>query len=288
VGTSIFGNIRGQEQEREYMEYRDKVGRLFHTQIERKTGDPCQVLRALDWTAPLNPDWLKGELLPPLDDIEIVRMVPKAARARLGYQVEIHYERWLAKWDEAMEAWEKKLQDFARGLSKQENPLSLINNPTPELLKIMGPKPWPPRPFIEAAAAGNEWALGLSDVVPRKAQPILEMLKPMLIRTAAERRTSTILDPFAEDFDTDDDDLPPSLRQRPRVHDPLGDDDEDQGSLASFATGQALEEQFNPENVGGGKVTKPAAVAGGKKTTKAKPDDTPKKSARPQHAAAQE
>lgn len=259
MGTSI----RQQQDEREYMEYKDKFGRLYHTQIERKTGDPCQALRPIDWTAPRAPSWFAGYLLPP-EDLDIMTMIPKAARTRLGYQIDIRFDRWLEKWDEAMEGWEKKLQDFARGLTKQMNPIELINNPTPELLKIVGPKPFPPREFIMAAAAGNDWANGLSDKVPGKAQVILDILAPRFLTATGEKKKgggSVIYDPFAGDDDREaDDDLPESIRRRPAIADPL-DDDGPGGSLASFAVGQQLEEQFNPEALGG-KVVAPSVAEG--------------------------
>lgn len=276
MGTSI----RQQQDERMYMEFKDKHNRLYHTQIEKKTGEPCQALRPIDWTAPRNPPWMKGLLLPP-EDLDIMTMVPQAARTRKGYQVEIRYDVWLEKWDSRNEDWDKKLADFARGMTKSQNPVELLRNPTPELLKFVGTRPFPPREFIMAAAAGNEWALGLTDRIPAKAQAILDVLAPIYSISKRERRIGMIYDPFAEDApdgpvrDDDapeEDDLPLSMRQAAAV-DPLG---EDKGSLASFVVGQQLEEQFDPESVGNGKVTKPVDVDGGK----GKPKNDKKKSPR--------
>ena len=189
----------GQEKKRRYEEFRDKHGRIYGANVEIKTGDPCEVLRAVGWKAPMAPDWASGLLMPPMDDFEIVHMVPVRLRARAGFQVEINYVRWLQKWDDAFEAYQKKLHDFAKGMAKGTATLvELVNNPPPELLRIIGRGPLGiPRVFIEAAAAGNPWALGLSDKIPSKAEAILAELKPVV---TGKRKPHIIgVDPFADD-----------------------------------------------------------------------------------------
>lgn len=219
----------GQDKKRAWEEFTDKHGRLYGANIEIKTGMPCEVLRPVAWKAPTTPDWVAGILVPPCDDYEIVKVVPRALRARRGYQIEINYVRWLQKWDEAEEALLKKIHDFAKGMTKSSGlMLELINNPPPELLKLVGTGPRRiPRQFIEAAAAGNQWALGLSDKVPAKAEAVLAMLKPL---TEAKRRLAVIgVDPFADE--DEDEQQPAALADA--VIDPFGEEEERADPTAS-------------------------------------------------------
>lgn len=212
----------GQDKKRRYEEFRDQHGRVYGANVEIKTGDPCETLRAVEWTAPQNPDWYKRKLMPPMDDYEIVKMVPARLRARKGFQIEINYSRWLQKWDDAYEALQRKLHDFAKGMTKSSgNMLELVNNPPPELLKLVGRGPLNvPRVFIEAMAAGNAWALGLSDKVPAKAEALLDELKPVV---TGQRKALVIgYDPLAEE----DEDERPSDVVMDRIIDPFGDEEE--------------------------------------------------------------
>ena len=212
----------GQEKQRRYEEFRDQHGRIYGANVEIKTGDPCETLRAIGWRAPSAPDWAKGILMPPVDDHEIVRMVPARIRARKGYQVEINYVRWLQKWDDALEAYQRKLHDFAKGMTKGSGQmLELIKDPPAELMKLVGRGPLGiPRVFIEAAAAGNPWALGQSDVVPPKAEAVLADLKPII---TGKRKPHIIgFDPLADD----DADAPVNEFIQDQVLDPFGDVEE--------------------------------------------------------------
>lgn len=222
----------------------DKHGRLYEANVEISTGDPCEILRPVGWTAPAGPDWFRGTLTPPLDDHEIVKMVPRLHRARKGYQIEIIYERWLQKWDDADEAYQRKLADYAKGMTKgRVDLLEWMKNPPPELLKEIGNGPRRiPRAFIQAAAAGNAWAVGLSDAVPPKAQLLLDEIQPFV--TARRNRATIGYDPLADDGDEDTG----PARSVEQLADPLG------GELDDLLD---LEEQFDPKATGGKKVPPP-------------------------------
>lgn len=212
----------GQEKQRRYEEFRDKHGRIYRANVEIKTGDPCEILQPVGWKAPSNPDWYKGRLMPPVDDFEIVKMVPARIRARRGYQVEIDYVRWLQKWDDAHENLQRKLHDFAKGMTKSSgNMLQLVENPPPELLKLIGRGPLNvPRVFIEAAAAGNAWALGQSEIIPAKAEALLAELKPVV--TGQRKAMIVGYDPLAED----DEDQPVNELLQDAILDPFGEEEE--------------------------------------------------------------
>src|SRR5262245_27396887 len=119
--------------------FRDQHGRIYFANVELTTGDPCEALHPDGWRAPINPEWAKRLLVPPTDDLEVVKLVPRQLRARKGYSVEINYGRWLEKWDEAHERLQKKILDFAKGMTKGSGQwLALVENPPPELLKLVG------------------------------------------------------------------------------------------------------------------------------------------------------
>lgn len=258
--TSFFGKIKGQEENRRYEEFADKHGRLYGANVEITTGDPCEVLKPCGWTAPLLP-WAKGFLIPP-EDPQILKMVPRRERARRGYSIEIDYKVWLEKWDASMERWQKRLRDYALAMTKGQSQVTafeLMQNPTNELLVEVGPKPFPPREFIVAAAAGNRWALGLAEEIPLKARPILDAIAPAFALRARRPVSDNFEDPFAEDgaeyVDDDEDELEPDLK----LADPLSEEVED------------LEDQFDPEATGGKRV--PVGAGAGK----SKPPTTKKK-----------
>jgi hypothetical protein len=236
--------IKGQEEGRRLEQFTDKFGRVYEANIEISTGDPCENLRPVGWTAPAGPEWCRGMLIPPLDDREVVRMVPRLQRARKGYQVEIDFARWLQKWDDADEAFQKKLADFAHGMAKGSTMvLQLIENPPAELRKIIGNGPRnTPRAFIQAAAAGNKWAIGETETVPPKAQLLLDEIQPLI--TGKRNRTSIGFDPLADD----DADEPGAGVAVGMMADPL--DGELEGLLD-------IEEQFDPKATGGTKVPPP-------------------------------
>src|SRR5881409_1401445 len=110
----MFGSVRGQEEQRRVETFLDQHGREYVANVEVKTGDPCDVLRPIDWKAPIAPDWFAGLLTPPEP---FRKMVPRHLRARKRYQIEIDYVAWLAQWDERMEGWQKRVHDLARGMS---------------------------------------------------------------------------------------------------------------------------------------------------------------------------
>jgi hypothetical protein len=221
----------GQETKRRYEEFRDQHGRIWRANIEIKTGDPCENLQPSGWTAPIGPDWFVGKMIPPED---VVKMVPARMRARRGYQVQIDYDLWMQKVEERRVDYQTKIAQIAEGMTKGSGrTLELIENPSKELLKFVGPAPFPPLLFIQAAAAGNAWMLGDADLVPAKAQALLDELKPMI--TGQRKALDLNIDPFADELEEEEEE---AYAGAAAAIDPFGD----------------LEEQFDPEATGGKRV----------------------------------
>lgn len=236
----MFAQVKGQEEQRRPEMFVDRFGREYFANVELKTGDPCEVLQAR-FRAPITPEWARKMLLPPVDDHDIVKMVPRLQRAKKGYQVEIDFDRWLMKWDAANETRQRKLYDGAKAMAKGRDAHEIAKDPPAILLAELGPPPMPPRVFIEAMKAGNAWALGKSDKIPAKAVALLEEIETWFVKRRVQLGNA--------------------------VGDPLADDDETLGFANEAGFGAVtdvdldpfgeIEEQEDPKAIGG-KVIKPA------------------------------
>src|SRR5690349_15852147 len=95
--------IKGQEARRFTDFFTDNHGRQYIGNCEIGLGTPPTTdpidLVPRDWTAPIDPAWAKGLFIPPLDDRDVVKMLPRIERAKAGYQVHIDYQAWLQKID---------------------------------------------------------------------------------------------------------------------------------------------------------------------------------------------
>lgn len=256
----MFGKKGGQELSRRYETFVDQHRRFYGANVDITTGDPCEVIVAKGWIAPIEPVWARRLFMPPMDDTSIVTMVDRAHRAEKGYQIFIDYAKWLEKWDDRAQDFQKKMVDYARGIaSKGDTTIAeLLANPTVALLREVGRGPMPPREFIEAMAANNKWALGQSNAIPKKALALLDTLKPLIV--AGGRRGGPVgqVDPFEDEDDNDS--APITLANV--AADPFEDDLDE------------LEEQFDPQATGGTRVAvktnKPTA---GKAKAKTKKED---------------
>lgn len=196
----MFAQVKGQEEQRRPEMFVDRHGREYFANVELKTGDPCEVLQPR-FRSPIAPEWARKMLLPPVDDHEVVKMVPRLQRAKKGYQVEIDYDRWLAKWDRANEGRQRKLYEGAKAMAKGRDAHEIATNPPAILLAELGPPPMPPRTFIEAMKAGNKWALGLDAVIPQKALALLSEIQTWIV-TPTKKIGNAIGDPLADDDET--------------------------------------------------------------------------------------
>lgn len=188
--------IKGQENQRQSDVWVDQYRREYYVNLEIATGDPID-LRPLGWTAPLEPAWARGLLLPPVDDHQVVTLVPRAERSRKGYQIHVDHAAWLGKLYASRQAYTQRLHQIAQNMSGGVNVLEIIQNPPPSLREFVGEPPFPPVEFVQAMLAGNEWALGLSDAVPAKALALLEAIKPVVL--SARAIVAELVDPLEDE-----------------------------------------------------------------------------------------
>ena len=193
--------IKGQEARRFTDFFTDNHGRQYIGNCEIGLGTPPTTdpidLVPRGWTAPIEPAWAKGLFVPPLDDRDVVKVLNRQDRAKAGYQIHIDYPAWLQKLDRQNEWFKERVAEIAKNMSGGVNTLQLLKDPTPELLRYVGNPPFPPRELVEAMAAGNKWALGLSSEIPPKALAVLEKIKPAVI-ASRQPVAETPDDPFAD------------------------------------------------------------------------------------------
>lgn len=194
--------IKGQENRRFTDFFFDQHRREYIVNCEIGMGtppttDPIDMVPR-SWTAPIEPTWARGMFVPPLDDHDIVRVLTRKERAERGHHILIDYTAWLQKLDRLTEQYRQRVAEIAQNMSGGVNTLQLLENPTPELQRYVGPPPFPPRQLVEAMAAGNPWALGLSADVPPKALAVLEKIKPIVLAQRVVIREDEIADPFSE------------------------------------------------------------------------------------------
>lgn len=194
----MFSQVKGQEENRRPDTFVDQHKREYFAPVDNKTGDPCTTLEP-HFKAPLKPDWFRKMLIPPVDDPQIVKMVPRLERARRGYQVFIDYDAWLSKLAQRDEEWDQRLHDLAKGMSGGMEVVKLVENPPPALKHYIGRRPFPPRILVEAMKAGNAWALGLTDKIPKKVEALLADLESDLVQTRRVRLGNAVADPLADD-----------------------------------------------------------------------------------------
>jgi hypothetical protein len=271
-----MSQVKGQEEKRRVEYFVDQHGREYVANVEKETGDPCEVLRAL-FQAPLGPNWFAGRLTPPA---AYVKMVPIHERARRRHSVFVDYDKWLMDIDERNDAFEQKMFDFVRAATQGAgNIVEVVKNPPPVIRDLIGAAPFPPRVFVEAMAMGNRWALGQDMVTPVRVNALLDELKPQLVRSARKRGQMPTVDPFGEgstaaldeptlpplsgasvtadpfasdarDVDDDENELPGGelLRERHNASNPIHSALDE---ISSELEGVDLEEQFDPAAAGG-------------------------------------
>lgn len=194
---------KGQEDKRRPDFFIDRHGREYFANIEIESGDPLD-LTPYNWAAPVSPPWARALLNPPLDDRDVVTIVPRMQRARKGYQVEIDYDRWEQKIVERNAQRMEQLRTVVQNMPNVNVP-EVLKNPPKELLEYIGPEAFPPVEFIRAMRAGNKWALGLSSEIPPTALALLERIKPTvlaakLVKSVDENDGGEPVDPFASDL----------------------------------------------------------------------------------------
>jgi hypothetical protein len=189
---------KGQDEKRQPDYFIDRHGREYFANIEIATGDPIDLVPH-QWTAPTAPHWARGLFVPPIDDPEVVKVVPRMERNRKGYQIDIDYERWEQK---VVARNEQRMEQLRTVVQNQPNVniAETLQNPPKALVEYIGPEAWPPVEIIRAMRAGNAWALGASDDVPEKAAAMLERVRPQVIQQKQVRLSDDeVADPFAVD-----------------------------------------------------------------------------------------
>lgn len=158
TGTSVVnsGGTGGdvpstdQSRKRSYAIYTDQHGRAWGANIENRTGDPC---------GPLEPQFSA-----PVQAMD--RFITINSRQR---KLIIRYADIILDIQQANQDWEASLREYARKMYGMDA-AKMIQNPSPELLDVVGPPPRGQKEIWEAAMQGNKWILGFSSAKPAWAE----------------------------------------------------------------------------------------------------------------------
>lgn len=180
-----------QRAKRAYATYTDQHSRVWGATIENKTGDPC---------GPLEPQF-QAPLMP---NDKYIRINSRQRR------VFIDYEAILKDIEDADNDWDGQLRDWARKTYGTEAPKA-IQNPPPELLDIVGPKPRERKEPWEAAMQGNKWMLGESPKKPEWAKEFFPDNAPK-IRSDKPKLTGKTYEDHPDDQPEESDEIVTGLR----------------------------------------------------------------------------
>jgi hypothetical protein len=150
---------RDQAERRAWGIFTDQHGREWESAIERDTGHPVGMMPTPRFTAPWYPH-AKYLTIDPVNDRKF----------------HIDYQQMLVDHSESTADYEDASLFFAREMYGSKFAEALAN-PTPELLKAVGMAP-KGREYIEAAAEGNPWVLGLDPDMPQWAKALEEAMHP--------------------------------------------------------------------------------------------------------------
>jgi hypothetical protein len=190
-----------QEDSRISLRLRDIHGREWWATAEKETMTPTGVIQPL-FDAPMYPpqQYLKpGGINNP---------------THLG----IDYDQWVESIDQKDREWNRRLRMAAQKMYG-EKAGEAIQNPSPELMHVVGPPPESADP-VRACREGNRWVLGFAPTMPAWAEPHFGKPKQEA-HVPAERRdfpdadeeeTVTVAAGPAEFPDTDE--APRTMRRR--------------------------------------------------------------------------
>jgi len=141
--------VKSQRDQRAAFNGTDQHGREWLYEVELKTMDQTAEMRPAGWTDPLRT---------PIKWVKLVRN-PKT-RQPIFDKVRILWREWISEQRRALEEWKLNLWNVANDLSS-----GLLNTEQmeadPRIVKMAGPKPWPPVEALEAAANGHRGFLGI-------------------------------------------------------------------------------------------------------------------------------
>lgn len=162
VTPEYVGPTRSHHDQREPRDWTDQHGRVWNGQIEKKTGEWCGMPpQPVGWMPPF-PQWL-----PPARFLKCGRNY-KINGARQGAEeMFIDYDGWIAELRDSHQSWLERFYAIGQNMSGQAfDP----DNPTPQILAQVGPKPVPVEPVL-AMQQGNKYVLGLTKTVDKRLEP---------------------------------------------------------------------------------------------------------------------
>lgn len=201
--------IKSQYDQRKPAKFKDQHGRVWHTWVEKRTGDPCMNIMPKNWIAPVMPPQMYLKLDPETPGLVVIQ-----------------YDQWERDLIDADTDWMRQCHEYGMKEYKDKfDPSAPFNI---AILNKIGPRPHIPRAItplhatplpgaaalpVQAAKAGNLWALGLKG--PNGETPKMpEQFKDFFIKPA--KVVPVFTNEFEDEFEPAtadaDDALPDFLR----------------------------------------------------------------------------
>ena len=146
--------IRSQADQRRPVRARDQHGRHYFFSIEKASGYPTGVIEFL-FTAPVLPP---QKYLRFNEQSEFTTDRPD--------RVFVDYDLWIQEQLAACKEWDDNKVRYGRSI--HGSAFKASDATTPELLALLGPRPFPVEPIL-ACRQGSKWALGFTKVKPPEA-----------------------------------------------------------------------------------------------------------------------
>lgn len=143
-------------------------GRQWAGTIEKKSGDFCGLPpQPYGWSAPF-PEWTPPPHFLRCGAQWTIQRPGDTAPSRLRPdEMLVDYEGWVKSLEESHRSWMEQFYAFG---DKMCGPAFDPENPPPQLLAAVGPKPMAIEP-VYAMRQGNRYALGLTTVVDERLRP---------------------------------------------------------------------------------------------------------------------
>lgn len=248
-----MAKIRTQADRRQHATVTDQHGRKFYVVIEKDTMHPCSQPTPIGWNPPLLGG--KKPFLPPQQYQTFAPNDP--------FRMEINYDLWIADVEGEHTSRADKI-GAAAVMMFGSGAADAIKRNDPELMRYVGKPPMPLEP-IKAAKQGNQFALGLSPRMPNWAIPFFTA--PVIKEEIFEDVYDDVEEePRSNAGSGADDDFETATDNEDRFTDTIEGEPEEPvfGRAIVDEDLEEIEEEVDPDAVGGRRMDPRARRAGGK------------------------
>jgi hypothetical protein len=142
--------------------FTDQWKREYHAEVETITQHPCSPYVPVGWQAPLDT---------PQNYFTYLRGRRTRGASREDYDLRIEYDKWIADWTKAGQAWDEEARKITIKLKGGDWNIREKGFPEEVLLSV-GPRPGAMIDAVKAAKQGHPYVLGLRPFDPSKTKDV--------------------------------------------------------------------------------------------------------------------